>query len=285
MYICYKSTFLKKKQFNTLVIHDLVADTFHLPSHSHTYYELVYVLEGRGTHYLNNLITPYKPGDLFFISLEDEHHFEFATPSRMVFIKFTDQYFEVLRSLSQDSFKTTPEKMMRHKMLKEVKLKFDSSTKSILRRTIENIVDYDLNDDSSTSPIILYQIFSIFALIKETVAKMEIRIDHGLPGKEEIITYLHHNIYKPEKIRINNLAAHFNISESYFSNYFKRNFEISLRDYISNYRLALIEKRIETGKVTLKQIADEFGFNDQSHLSHYYKRKKNQPIGHLKRKS
>ena len=114
---------------------------------------------------------------------------------------------------------------------------------------------------------------------------MEIRIDNGLPGNEEIITYLHHNIYKPEKIRINNLAAHFNISESYFSNYFKRNFDISLRDYISHYRLTLIEKRIETGRDTLKQIADEFGFIDESHLSHYYKRNKNKPIGHLKRKS
>lgn len=276
---------MKKKQYDTLVIHDLEADTFHLPSHSHTYYELVYVLKGRGTHYLNNLVATYKPGDIFFISLEDEHRFEFATPSRMVFIKFTDQYFEALRSLSQDSFKTTPEKMMRHKMLKEVKLKFDSSSKAILRRTIENIVDYNAKENASTSPTILYQIFSIFALIKEAAAKMEIRIDNGLPGKEEIITYLHHNIYKPEKIRINNLAAHFNISESYFSNYFKRNFDISLRDYIRHYRLTLIEKRIETGQDTLKQIADEFGFIDESHLSHYYKRNKNHPIGHLKRKS
>ncbi|MDQ1095885.1 MULTISPECIES: AraC family transcriptional regulator [Chryseobacterium] len=274
---------MKKRQFSTLVIHDLVADTFHLPNHSHTYYELVYVLKGKGRHYLNNLVTSYKPGDLFFISLEDEHYFEFASASRMVFIKFTDQYFETLRSFSQNNFHTTPEKIMRHRMLKELKLKFDNPSKAILRRIIENILDYSDQENISNSPIILHQIFSIFALVRETISKMDIRIDNGLPGKEEIITYIHHNIYKPEKTRINHLAAHFNISESYFSNYFKRNFEISLRDYISSYRLSLIEKRVETGQGTLKQIADEFGFNDESHLSHYYKRRRNQSIGQLKK--
>lgn len=57
---------MKKKQFDTLVIHDLEEDVFHLPTHNHTYYELVYVIKGKGKHYLNNVVMSYKAGDLFF---------------------------------------------------------------------------------------------------------------------------------------------------------------------------------------------------------------------------
>ncbi|PTS92965.1 AraC family transcriptional regulator, partial [Flavobacterium sp. HMWF030] len=43
------------------------------------------------------------------------------------------------------------------------------------------------------------------------------------------------------------------------------------REYMNQYRIALIDKRLESGQFTLKQIADEFGFNDESHFSHFYK--------------
>lgn len=171
---------------------------------------------------------------------------------------------------------------MRHQLLKEEKLKFDNTSKLILKRIIENILDYNVTGDVSSSPLIFYQLFSIFGLINELTAKMNIRIDNGLPDKEDIITYLHQHIYNPDKIRIKNLASLFNISEKYFSSYFKRNFEISLRDYINEYRLALIEKRIESGKNTIKQIAYEFGFTDESHLSHYFKNKKHKTLGSYK---
>ena len=276
---------MKKKQFDTLVIHDLEEDIFHLPTHSHTYYELVYVIKGKGKHYLNNLVMSYKAGDLFLISPKDQHYLDFATRSRMVFIKFTEQYFETNKFLSPDIFmKYNPETIMRHQLLKEEKLKFDNTSKLILKRIIENILDYNVTGDVSSSPLIFYQLFSIFGLINELTAKMNIRIDNGLPDKEDIITYLHQHIYNPDKIRIKNLASHFNISEKYFSSYFKRNFEISLRDYINEYRLALIEKRIESGKNTIKQIAYEFGFTDESHLSHYFKNKKHKTLGSYKLK-
>lgn len=274
---------MKKKQFDTLVIHDLEEDIFHLPTHSHTYYELVYVIKGKGKHYLNQVVMPYKPGDLFLISPEDQHYFDFAVRSRMVFMKFTEQYFETHKFRSPDSFlRDNPEHMMRHKILKEEKLKFDPVSRTILKRVVENILDYDRHDEVSTSPVVFYQLFSIFGLIKEALSKLEIRIDNGLPDKDDIITYIHQNIYSPDKIRIRNLASHFNISENYFSSYFKRNFEMSFREYVNDYKISLIEKRLTSGQCTIKQIAYEFGFTDESHLSHYFKNKKSKTLGSYK---
>jgi len=59
---------------------------------------------------------------------------------------------------------------------------------------------------------------------------------------------------------------HFHIAGNYSSAYFKRNFDMSCREYVNNYRIKLIGKRMETGNQTLKEVADEFGFTDESHL-------------------
>jgi AraC-like DNA-binding protein len=164
---------------------------------------------------------------------------------------------------------------MHHKLFKEIKLTFDEPCKNILKNTIDNIISCPQPTDTASSLFIFYQILSIFGLIQQAITNVEARLDHRPPGKEKLISYIHQHIYEPEKIQIKNLSAHFNIAPSYFSSWFKRNFEISYRDYINGYRTKLIEIRVGTDKLTLRQIAAEFGFTDVSHLSNYFKKKTN----------
>ncbi|HEX9512654.1 MAG TPA: AraC family transcriptional regulator [Puia sp.] len=267
---------MKRKQFEPLIIHDFEEKEFHLPTHSHTYYEIVYIFKGDGVHLLNNSRLPYKAGDLFVISPEDEHYFEIGNSTRFVFIKFTDSYFSSNGDLAPDEhLVTSPETIMRHKLLKEIKLKLEEPFITILRNTIENIIAYNSRKDAATSPLVYYQVLSIFGLIKEVIKKLDVRIDNGVPDKEILISYINHHIYEPQSIQIKSIATHFNISPNYFSAYFKRNFDMSYREYVNSYRISLIEKRISAGQLTLKEIAVEFGFTDESHLSHFFKNRKN----------
>jgi len=263
---------MKKVQFEQLVVHDFEERAFHLPVHSHTYYELVYIRKGNGLHLLNRNRFPYKKGDLFIICPEDEHYFEIAKSTHFTFIKFTDDYFSGHKIYYQaDAFiSLTPESIMRNKLLKEVKLKMDEPCLSILKNTIENIVAYNCKKDISRSPLMFYQILSILGLIKEAAAKLNIRIDNGQPEKEELISYVHQHIYEPPLIQIKNIAAHFAISPTYFSDYFRKKFEVSYRNYVNDYRISIIEKRLLSPSVTLSQIAGEFGFTDESHFNKFF---------------
>lgn len=262
-------------QFEPLVIHEFEEAVFHLPVHSHTYYEMIYILKGNGIHQINNSLLPYNAGDLFLISPEDQHRFDIEVSTHFVFIKFTDSYFSGKIHLAPDAFLTaSPEKVMRNRLLKEMKLQMDEPCTSILRNTVENILAYNCRNDVASSPLVFYQLLSIFGLIKEAAARLHVRIDHGQPDKEDLISYIHEHIYEPRAILVKNIAAHFNISVNYFSAYFKRNFDISYREYVNDYRMKLIERRILFATFTMKQIADEFGFTDESHLSHFFKRKK-----------
>lgn len=73
----------KLSQFETLVIDEFEEEKFHLPSHSHTYYELIYIVSGEGIHQLNNNLIAYTAGDLFAISPDDEHYFDIQKLTRL----------------------------------------------------------------------------------------------------------------------------------------------------------------------------------------------------------
>ncbi|MFW0738878.1 AraC family transcriptional regulator [Flavobacterium sp. T12S277] len=266
----------KFNQFEKLVIHEFEDDVFpHVP-HTHTYYEIIYIKKGNGIHHLNHNLLPYKSGDLFVISPEDEHYFEIKKRTRFVYIKFTDNYFDSNKNLfCDDLLLNTPEDFMRNKLLKETLLKLDDPCKTILKNTIENITAYNCKTDVSSSPIVFYQILSIFGLIKETIRCMNLQLKSAPIDNEQIATYIHQNIYNPKLVQIKVIADHFNIAQTYFSAYFKRTFAISYRDYIHNLRTTLIEKRIHNNQLPIKQIAHEFGFTDESHLSNYFKKRKN----------
>ena len=263
-------------QFDTLVIDEFEEDKFRLPRHSHTYYEIIYIIKGSGIHRLNNNLLPYQAGDLFLLSTDDEHYFDIKKTTRFFFIKFTDTYFNSNKKLACDEFLlNTPENFMRDKSLKENVLKLDSTCASILKNTIDNIRTYNSKANISTSPIVFHQILSIFGLIKESLQQQNIKITGSGIDNDQIISYIHQNIYKPKLVQIKTIAEHFNISQSYFGTYFKRNFSISYREYCNKLRTQLIEKRILSKQLSMKQIAYEFGFTDESHLSNYFKKQRN----------
>ena len=267
----------KFKQFNALEILDFEENDFHLPSHGQNYYELVYIYSGMGLHHINHTQLSYTAGDIFVISPEDEHNFIMEEKTRIICVKFTDDYFSSKDHWKlQDYMTNSPESIMSNKILKEVKLNFALEAKTILLHTIENILIYNNTvKNISTSPIVFYQILSLFGIIKETMINMSINCSDHLLEKEQLISYIHQHIYEPDMIKIKCIALHFNIATTYFSAYFKRNFEVSYRKYITDYKLKLIEKRIQAGQMTMKQIAFEFGFTDESHLTNYFKKQMN----------
>lgn len=266
----------KLSQFETLVIDEFEEEKFRLPCHGHTYYELIYIVKGEGMHHINHNIIPYKDGDLFAISPNDEHYFDIQNSTHFVFIKFTDSYFSSKKHLATDDLLlNTPENFMREKLLKETVLNLDEPCRTILKNTVANITAYNCRKDVSASPIVFYQILSIFGLIKEAMKSMELPAQGCNFDNKQIIAYIHQNVYDPGMVQVKAISVHFNIAQSYFSAYFKRNFGMTYREYINNLRTKLIEKRIAGRNMPIKQIAHEFGFTDESHLSNYFKKRKN----------
>ncbi|WP_130857967.1 helix-turn-helix domain-containing protein [Olivibacter jilunii] len=260
-------------QFDPLVIEDAKEANFTCAHHSHTYYELVYIHSGNGIHHLNEDKISYESGDLFLISPGEHHSFVIAEETHFTYIKFTESYFESKKHLAPDEFKIgSPEFLMEMKWLKEVKIVISYPCNEILKSTVNNLIAYSKHRSISSSPIAYYQLLSIFGMIKEILKERKVSLHKEEFNFEKLISFIHENIYDRERIAVRVISNFFNISPTYFSNYFKRHFGIPYQEYLNRYRVSLIEKRLGIGGLKLKQIADEFGFTDVSHLSKTFKK-------------
>lgn len=265
----------KLKQYDSLVIHHYEEDKFHLPVHAHTYFELVYIFEGSGSHQQNENRVNYLPGDLFVISPGDEHYFDIQIPTRFAFVKFTDNYFHDFHGKKTDiSVTSTVKDLMYSRIFKEGKLEFSEPYQTVLKNTFESIVAYDALKNAESSSIVYQQILTIFAILSEVLGNTvlpstPIRLDN-----ENLLAYIHQFVYDPARVQVNTIADHFNIAPGYFSAFFKRNFNLRYRDYVGQLRLKLIEERLTSGTQPLKQISETFGFANEGHFSNYFKSKK-----------
>lgn len=262
------------RQFTPLVVEELEENSFHAPLHHQNYYEIIYIVRGNGVHKINKNRFSYQSGDLFLISPEDEHHFEIAERTHFIFIKFTDEYYPLYVGTGHQKESTgmDPLFLMRHKLLKEVKLSFSPPFTKILRNVMENIASYWHFYQNMCSPLMHQQVTTILCIIAETVDRTHINLKKEQAPTSSVLYYLHEHIYEPDKLLIKNIAPKFGIAPNYFSTWFRRTFEIPYKEYTNRYRYQLIRQRIDYEKRKLKQVADEFGFTDESHLSHFLKK-------------
>ena len=61
-----------------------------------------------------------------------------------------------------------------------------------------------------------------------------------------------------------------NISSMYFSNYFKRVFHISPKQYILNKRLMESQRLLLESRMSIKEIAFEVGFDNENYFSEFF---------------
>ncbi|MBT2622235.1 AraC family transcriptional regulator [Chryseobacterium sp. ISL-6] len=88
----------------------------------------------------------------------------------------------------------------------------------------------------------------------------------------KIISYVQQHIKDPEKTKVTVIAQQFDLSKTYFGEFFKKNVGVAYQSYLLEYRLKLVDTRLKFSTMRLKEIAAEFSFNDESHLSKTFKK-------------
>ncbi|MDH6313019.1 AraC-like DNA-binding protein [Parabacteroides sp. PFB2-10] len=260
-------------QFEPLKIVDVIEEEYSCELHAQDHFEVIYIHYGSGVHFFNEITVPYEKGDLFLLAPGDRHYFTVHITTRFTYIKSTPGYFEFHSpSARNTSHVITPTAIMQIQWLKQDKISVKEPCQTILKNTFENIILYNSTIDVARSSIIHYQILSIFGMIKEYLEARSIEVKKQTPTNAHIAAYIQENVYNRELIGIKSIAEHFNISPAYFSTYFKRNFGTTYREYLEKLLLQLIKQRLRTKEIKLKQIADEFGFTDVSHLSKFFKK-------------
>lgn len=240
--------------------------------HKNTFFEMVFILDGKGIQSINSHKLPYSANKLFLIFPQDTHGFEIHSPTRFFMIRFNESY---LKGLSKEWVQKLEFLFHSHNHLPGCILN-NISDKPLIRAMAEALIREQQDPRPHEEEVIKQLINTII-----TIAARNLSMDTHASVKGaatnypiQLLNYIHQHIYLPEQLRTTKMAAHFSISPSYISEYFKSKTGESLQQYISEYRLKLIETRLRLTDMQINDIVFEFGFTDASHLNRVFKKHK-----------
>ncbi|CAD0218233.1 AraC-type DNA-binding protein [Chryseobacterium sp. JV274] len=244
-------------------IDDLFKEQWPFLVHKHTHYEIQFIIKGKGFHYINDDQFVYDSGDVFITLPGESHFFVFGEKTAVRIIKFNEAFFlqnfqnKDLELLKQGLFSS-------HRKIR---------LSDICRKNIGELITLLINSHKKAS---LYQnliVRNTLSLIL-TLLMDETKLSLTRPKDEKIqmiLRYIRENVREKEKLSIQRISEHFCINKNYFTQYFKKATGITYKKYVQEYVLNMIAHQLVHQDKTLSQLAYEFGFSDEGHLSRNFK--------------
>jgi AraC family L-rhamnose operon regulatory protein RhaS len=234
------------------------------PLHRHTHYELIYILHGAGTHHFNEQSYPYQADDLFLCSPRDAHRFDIAQRTRFCLIKLNLSFLLA----ANDTFAQVQPLFEGDEA--PALFVFDADTQAYLRSQVEFCMREFEQRQFLYANTIHASVLSMLVLLARARRQQQVHrtqtaasADNLVPA---IIQYLHAHLRAPAALAIGAIAAQFQLSPGYISQYFRRHTGQTLKTFIQKSRIRAIQLQMEFSDKTVSQLAFEYGYTDESHL-------------------
>lgn len=244
------------------------------PRHQHAFFELVYIQSGTGIQIINESKFGYQPGHLFLLTPEDFHSFDVETTTEFFFLQFNDIYIKNSGLLSDNVRRL--EYILQNANHRPGCILKNKPDKEFVKPIVEAIMREYVNRDLYNEELVHQLVNTLIIIVARNIAKyLPENITTTTEGKAvDILQYIQHHIYYPERLKAKKVSDHFGISNAYLGRYFKKHTNETMQQYIINYKTKLIEHRLKFSDKRINEIADEFGFTDESHLNKYFSKQK-----------
>lgn len=242
--------------------------------HRHNFFELVYVLAGTGKQCINNNTFSYHAGHMFLITPDDCHSFQIDTTTSFFFLRFSNIYLQS-NSIHTDNVQRL-EFILQNANHQPGCILKNQADKSLVHPLVEAVIREYANKDCYNRELIRYLVNTLIVVVARNIARyMPELVGEQTDEKAlDILSYIQNNIYYPEKIRTEVISRKFGVSESYLGRYFKRQTNETMQQYVTSYRMKMIEHRLLHSDMRMGEIVTEFGFTDESHLNKFFRKNK-----------
>lgn len=271
MYFCAiimkNTTMWKENLYQQVEILLREHDEFPIGEHQHSFFEMAYILEGSGTFCAHTVGSErechtYEAGDLFLIPPSRIHVYTIRTHSRYVFIRFTENYvFDSIghyvgRALEvQSGFRMQPV----------------PADREAIRRLMELLVEEASGKRALSEMLLSNYVNSLILLTARGLDATETGVGPEGDKARNLLLYIEQHIDQPDELRLEALAARFQLSPTYIGRFFKRNFGEDFRLYVSKNRLKRVEELLTGTRMSVKEIASRMGYIDSCYLNKLFR--------------
>jgi len=245
--------------------------------HRNNFFELLYILKGTGKLHNNQHVVEYGPENLFLFMPQDAHYTRIKDRTAFLFVRFNGIYLEAQRTGNSHSnlgdWAKKLEYIFHNNQHFPGCILRNTDDKPIVRALMNALILEYPKEQSMRNEVVQQLVNTIITIVARNVTLVQ--PEKTVVNSEvsnEIISYIHQNIYYPEKLRAEKLAARFNISQNYISEYVKKVTGESIQRYVTNYKLKLVETRLQYSDMRMSEIVEELGFTDESHLNRTFKK-------------
>ncbi|GAA4236800.1 AraC family transcriptional regulator [Postechiella marina] len=239
------------------------------------FFEIVYFEEGSGTIKINGKTVNYTANSIFVFIPDDIYILNPETETSTVAIKFLKSFFRNTASQNEtlpvNNWFRKIEEILNSESHELREMQFETEAdRSHLVALVNMVATEYLNKQSFDIFIIQNSLSVILHLIARNIQFINTSdsVKEVKSSKiQQIINYIHSNIYNSELLSTKSLAEEFHMADNYISEYFKKHTDVSLKKYIINYKLKLVETRLKYTDLQYSEIAAELGFTDSSHLN------------------
>ena len=212
------------------------------------YHRLYFLTEGSATLRLFDRELTLLPGRIYFIPAFSIKESKIDGKMNKYYIHFqsSSAFFSLYRYLS-DKYSVPATK----------------ETEYLFKTVVENY-----KDDSISARFRLQGAMNL--ILADFVSDVRASVP-DLVKFDEVLKFIDENYKK--NITLDQLSSIMKISTMYFSNYFKRVFHISPKQYILNKRLTESQRLLLEGRMSVKEIAYEVGFENENYFSEFFSQK------------
>lgn len=263
--------------YQSFVLHQYQFDVWEFEPHNHNFFEIIFIEEGTGYHTINNVRFKYKPKDIFLIAPEDVHNFEIEDRTTFTYFKFTETLFTQNKQLPDRAYWLHRiEHILHNPNLMPGDVINDENDRKLIWQIHEVVLSEYVSDEPYSKNIISNTISTILSLIARNIErsyrKNRTKYTKKSSRIDDVLSYIRTNVYEHELMKTNEIANSFGMSANSINALFKRETGDSIRQYIENYKMQLVQYRLRNTDQTIAEIAYELGFTDESHLTKVFKK-------------
>lgn len=241
-------------------------EVFPIAEHQHSFFEMVYVKVGTGQFYVKESgykvqDVSYRGNSLFLIPPETTHCFTIDTHSEYVFIRFVIHYVEdYMGKYIAEVFRSPRQ---------QAEVSLNGRDGAIVSLLFDFIKCEEEGRQEGSAYLQQQWLNSILMIVARNIAHSASFKDFSAGEANSsmyMLQYIQQHIHQPDLLSAENLGKTFNLSPSYVGCYFKRNFQETLRQYVTRNRIRMVENLLLNSKMTIKEIAYKMGYTDSCYL-------------------